>query len=150
MNFFAVDTETTGFNFWQHDIFGMSWCDKKDNAEYKLVEKVNHKKLIEIFNSDRPIVFHNAKFYLHMLRKLGYPIPKNLHDTMIMSAIYNENSKHTLENLSYKYLGVEKWKDEILERWEESKNFPRKKKKKERKRLLLEWSAASWSPFNNL
>jgi len=44
----------------------------------------------------------------------------------------------------------EKWKDEILEKWEESKNFPRKKKKKERKRLLLEWSAASWSPFKDL
>ena len=44
----------------------------------------------------------------------------------------------------------EQWKDEILEKWEESKNFPRKKKKKVRKRLLLEWSAASWSPFKDL
>lgn len=113
MNFFAVDTETTGFNFWQHEVFGMSWCDKKGTAEYKLVNKVDHKKLIKIFNSDRPIVFHNAKFDVQMLRKLGYPIPKNIHDTMIMSAIYNENSKHTLENLSHKYIGAVKWKDEI-------------------------------------
>ena len=44
----------------------------------------------------------------------------------------------------------EKWQTEILERWEESKNFPRKKKKKERKRLLVEWSVASWSPLNDL
>jgi len=44
----------------------------------------------------------------------------------------------------------EEWREEILERWKESKNFPRKKKKKERKRLLLEWSAASWSPFKDL
>ncbi len=113
MNFFAVDTETTGFNFWQHDVFGMSWCSQRNKSEYELVEKVDHAKMIKIFKSDRPIVFHNAKFDLHMLRKLGYPIPKNLHDTMIMSAIYNENSKHTLENLSHKYIGVEKWKDEI-------------------------------------
>lgn len=113
MNFFAVDTETTGFNFWQHDIFGMSWRGAKESAEYKLVKDVDHDKLKKLFLSNRPIVFHNAKFDLHMLMKLGYPIPENLHDTMIMSAIYNENSKHTLENLSHKYLGVEKWKDEI-------------------------------------
>ena len=41
----------------------------------------------------------------------------------------------------------EEWRDEILKKWEESKKFPRKKKKKVRKGLLLEWSAASWSAF---
>lgn len=44
----------------------------------------------------------------------------------------------------------EEWRNEILEKWKESKNFPRKKKKEVRKSLLLEWSAASWSPFNDL
>lgn len=44
----------------------------------------------------------------------------------------------------------EKWKNDILKKWEESKNFPRKKKKKERKHLLLEWSVASWSPFKDM
>ena len=39
----------------------------------------------------------------------------------------------------------QEWRDEILEKWEESKKFPRKKKKKVRKGLLLEWAATSWT-----
>ncbi len=41
------------------------------------------------------------------------------------------------------------WKERILKKWEESKNLPRKKKKKERKSLSIEWSIASWSPFDD-
>lgn len=37
-----------------------------------------------------------------------------------------------------------KW---ILEEWERSKNYPRKKKKRVRKELNLDWSIASWNPF---
>lgn len=42
------------------------------------------------------------------------------------------------------------WQDRILRQWEESKNFPRKKKKKVRKELLVDWAIASWSPFDDL
>jgi hypothetical protein len=41
----------------------------------------------------------------------------------------------------------EKRKEEILEEWERSKNYPRKKKKKVRKHLQLDWSIACWNPF---
>jgi len=37
-----------------------------------------------------------------------------------------------------------KW---ILEEWERSKNYPRKKKKRVRKELNLDWSIANWNPF---
>ena len=37
------------------------------------------------------------------------------------------------------------WKERILDQWEESKKFPRKKKKKVRKGLLLDWSIANWN-----
>jgi len=43
----------------------------------------------------------------------------------------------------------EQWKDEILQKWEDSKKLPRKKKKQRRKELLLDWSIASWSPFQD-
>ena len=33
---------------------------------------------------------------------------------------------------------------EIYEEWEKSKNYPRKKKKKTRKRLLIDYSVFSW------
>jgi len=41
----------------------------------------------------------------------------------------------------------ENHKKEILVRWQESKNFPRKKKKMVRKRLELEYSIASYDIF---
>lgn len=43
---------------------------------------------------------------------------------------------------------MEDWKDRIRDQWEESKNFPRKKKKRVRKSLLLDWSIACWNPFD--
>jgi hypothetical protein len=39
------------------------------------------------------------------------------------------------------------WKKRILDEWEKSKNYPRKKKKRVRKELQLDWSIANWNPF---
>ena len=44
----------------------------------------------------------------------------------------------------------EQWKDEIRQKWVESRKFPRKKKKRERKSLLLDFSIASWSPYDEM
>ena len=44
----------------------------------------------------------------------------------------------------------EQWKDEIRQKWIESRKLPRKKKKRERKSLLLDFSIASWSPYDDL
>ena len=41
------------------------------------------------------------------------------------------------------------WKDDIRQKWVESRKLPRKKKKQERKSLLFEWGVASWSPFDD-
>ena len=41
-------------------------------------------------------------------------------------------------------------KELILAEWEKSKKYPRKKKKKVRKELLLDWSIANWDPFIDL
>jgi uncharacterized membrane protein YbaN (DUF454 family) len=42
------------------------------------------------------------------------------------------------------------WQDDILKKWDESKKYPRKKKKRVRKELLVDWAIASWSPFDDL
>lgn len=47
-------------------------------------------------------------------------------------------------------INSENWKQEIMTKWEESKNYPRKKKKKVRKHLQLDWNFACWSPFDDL
>ena len=45
---------------------------------------------------------------------------------------------------------MEEWKDRIRAEWEESKNYPRKKKKKVRKSLLIDWSIANWNPMEGV
>jgi len=43
-------------------------------------------------------------------------------------------------------INSEKWKDEIRIKFRDSMNLPRKKKKKVRKSLQLDWSIACWEP----
>jgi uncharacterized membrane protein YbaN (DUF454 family) len=47
-------------------------------------------------------------------------------------------------------MNQEDWKKRILDEWEKSKNYPRKKKKKVRKHLQLDWNFACWNPFDDL
>lgn len=42
----------------------------------------------------------------------------------------------------------EEWKERIKQKFKETKNFPRKKKKQARKKLNLEWSIANYNVFN--
>ena len=42
------------------------------------------------------------------------------------------------------------FKERIRQRWKESINMPRKKKKRVRKELLLDWQIANWDPFGGL
>lgn len=44
--------------------------------------------------------------------------------------------------------GNEEWKNRIRQQWQESKKFPRKKKKLIRKELLLDYSFACYDPFD--
>jgi hypothetical protein len=44
----------------------------------------------------------------------------------------------------------EQRKKEILAKWEETKNMPRKMKKRVRKELQLDWSIACWDPFEGM
>jgi len=44
----------------------------------------------------------------------------------------------------------EKRKEEILVKWRETKNMPRKMKKRVRKELQLDWAIANWDPFDGM
>jgi hypothetical protein len=41
------------------------------------------------------------------------------------------------------------WRERIKERYRDTVNLPRKKKKQVRKELQVEWNLANWSPFDN-
>ena len=59
------------------------------------------------------LVFHNAKFDIHVLKRAGFIIPEiKIYDTMLMShLIYEDRFSHSLEALASDYLGVHKEKD---------------------------------------
>jgi hypothetical protein len=45
----------------------------------------------------------------------------------------------------------EEYKERTLQKWKDSRNLPRKKKKKVRKELKIDWALATWEPsFKNV
>lgn len=44
---------------------------------------------------------------------------------------------------------MEEWKDRLRQEWQETKKMPRKMKKRRRKEILLDWTIANWSSFND-
>lgn len=59
------------------------------------------------------LVFHNAKFDIHMLRKAGIVIPElRIYDTLLMAHLINENRfNYSLDSLAGELLGIHKEKD---------------------------------------
>jgi DNA polymerase-1 len=61
-----------------------------------------------------PVVFHNAKFDIHVLENAGIVIPENFkfYDTMLMCHLINENEfNFGLDAMSKKYVGRESLKE---------------------------------------
>jgi len=75
-----------------------------------------------------------------LLKDEKLDIMGRIHELVGMAMVMNS----TME------LNQKQWKEDIRQKWEESKKLPRKKKKEERKSLLIEWSIASWSPLDDM
>jgi len=63
-----------------------------------------------------PIIFHNAKFDIHVLKKAGIIFPtenQEIQDTMIMAHLIDENWFVALEELSKRILGTEGKRKEL-------------------------------------
>ena len=104
----ACDTETTGFNFWEHHIVGFSFSSPTKNYylpadAHPIKDMYNFVSLI--YGAHNEKVFHNAKFDLSFIKKLGIPINGFVHDTMVMAHILNENRKSKkLKDLGAEYV----------------------------------------------
>ncbi len=71
------------------------------------------------------LVFHNAKFDIHVLRKAGIQIPEcKIYDTLLMAHLIDENRfNFSLDTLASQILGVHKEKDlakALKKKWEET------------------------------
>lgn len=118
----AIDTETNITDRYQERfLMGISLC--KDDQSYYI--PVAHSSWMDpdgqnlevptdlLTHIRGPIVMHNAKFDLHVLRKAGVVVPEIiLYDTMLMAHLINENHfNYSLDALASQFLGVHKEKD---------------------------------------
>ena len=110
----AVDTETQGLK-WQHKIIGLSFTFSENDNYYIPFRHITqaHQPNIEDLRSviseilNLPFavyVFHNYKFDKHMLAKDDIVLRGEVHDTMLMHYVLDENDSHALKNLAEKYI----------------------------------------------
>lgn len=102
----ALDTETNTFYARNGYVLGISFTWKDDigyyvNADYITDE---HAVLLQEICNTRRIIFHNAKFDIHMLSyHFGLVFP-NFEDTMMLHYALNEQTgTHGLKDLAIKY-----------------------------------------------
>lgn len=109
----ALDSETTGLQFWKDKMFGFS-LSTPDNHDYYYDIRSNPQArewlADEIKHYKGKIIGHNIKYDCHFFRESGIFLPKgNLQDTMIRAALIDEHLfSYDLDSIGNKYIGVGK------------------------------------------
>lgn len=117
---FAFDTETTGLNFNDAEIVGISFTTEKQSGYYiPLLDGFDATKeiltrFIPIFQSDKIKIAQNLKFDLHFLKNYGVEIAQPIFDTMLCHFLLDADSKHGLDFMSQRYLNYDTIKFEEL------------------------------------
>jgi DNA polymerase I-like protein with 3'-5' exonuclease and polymerase domains len=108
--FVALDTETQTFDKKlgitprNAKMIGMSLSYDGQNADYE-TDKESWNFMMP--DTDKTVVFHNAKFDIGVLHRSGLPVPEKFEDTLIAAHLLNENGEHGLKPLSKKHLGID-------------------------------------------
>jgi DNA polymerase I len=117
---FAFDTETTGLDFNDAEIVGISFTTEKQSGYYvPLLGKFDETKEVltrftPIFQSDKLKIAQNLKFDLHFLRNYGIEIALPIFDTMLCNFLLDADAKHGLDAMSQSYLNYDTIKFEEL------------------------------------
>ncbi|MDH4248472.1 MAG: DNA polymerase I, partial [Deltaproteobacteria bacterium] len=120
----VVDTETTGLDFIEDEIIGLSFSTTPGQAFYI---PLNHPHLAgqraEVLallqplleSSTPPKAGHNMKYDLHLLRREGLRVGGVAHDTMIASHLTEPAERHhNLDSVALRTLGITKVPTEAL------------------------------------
>lgn len=120
----AIDTETNYTDlFYERYCMGISVCVVRNGEYHTAYIPVRHSNWIteannlivphDLFSGIQcPIIMHNAKFDLQVLKKIGVTMPtQQLYDTMLMHHYIDEYPPHDLDSLGKLYLGYHKEKD---------------------------------------
>ena len=116
---FAFDTETTGLNYMDAEIVGVSICTMPGQAAYipfghdypGAPEQLKQSDVLDqlsVFLNDpkKLVIGQNLKFDLSILARCGRTINAPIADTMLESYVYNSvATRHNMDDLAQKYLG---------------------------------------------
>lgn len=105
----GVDTETTGFNSWEHSIIGFCFASPEIGYYLPTGQQLSGHEVIEIATEVLKLpnekVFHNGKFDIAFINELDIPIEGKIHDTMIEAHLLDENRKSKkLKDLAVEYI----------------------------------------------
>lgn len=115
---FAFDTETTGLNYMDAEIVGVSICTSPGRAAYipfghdypdapQQLERPNVLDQLSVFLNDpkKLVIGQNLKFDMSILARYGLTINAPIADTMLESYVYNSvATRHNMDDLAQKYL----------------------------------------------
>lgn len=108
---FCFDTETTGLDYFELEIVGLSFSLEKATAYYipcnaALSVTTIIEKLRPVFENNQLLkIGQNIKFDWHVLKKYGIEVMSPLYDTMLAHYVAEPDLKHGMDYLSETYLG---------------------------------------------
>jgi DNA polymerase-1 len=101
----AVDTETDGTGAFHAKLVGMSFCGEPGRAYWLPASRVEPEALTALLRR-KQLVFHNAKFDLHVLERHGVVLDDaDVFDTMLAAHALDENRSASLKSLAKEVLG---------------------------------------------
>lgn len=112
--FFSFDFETTGLEFYDTKNVEITLLALTFYTGYSIIVPFNYfgnkkeSKCIKVLktlfeNPKLTKVAHNAKFDMHLLKRIGIKINGIYEDTLLMHHLLDENDRHGLKYLSEKY-----------------------------------------------
>lgn len=103
----ATDTETTALYPRDGYVLGISLSYKVKHGRYLITDILDseHLEVLQRIFDTKTVVFHNMKFDYKMIHyHLGLKFNRNnLHDTMVMHYVLDENDSHGLKQLALKH-----------------------------------------------
>ena len=113
--FLAIDTETTGLDWWgPHEAFLVTTSDAENDWTYVLDREEDREALVAQVTKATDLIFFNAQFDIHMLVKTGLftydeLLAKGIHDTSVLArlllTVEDVNYSFRLKNIATQILG---------------------------------------------
>lgn len=116
----AIDTETTGLEWWDKELTDVSYCCKETGDSGCIpIESASQareaSRIVSGFSSDTTAIFHNVKFDAHFLNIRLQEISFKYLDTALMVHLIDSRDRKALTNAEKIYLGTNSKRQHITE-----------------------------------